>query len=182
MILPNSTTAIFGQRPFCLIDIETTGLSPNRDEITEIAALRVNEAFEITGEISRLVRIRGSVPWQITRITGISDLMLHAHGQPLADVLEETHQFVAGAPSFAHNARFDRSFLNTWSEQCGIACRFPLECSIPVFKKLLPQRKGYGLPALAEGLRISGAGAHRALADCRILLECLKRAHGRHFA
>ena len=55
--------------------------------------------------------------------------------------------------------------------------RFPLECSIPVFKRLIPGRKCYGLPVLAAALRVNGGGAHRALADCRVLLECLKKAH-----
>lgn len=47
----------FGKSSFCLLDIETTGLSTEWNEITEIAVIRVNESFEITGEMSKLNRI-----------------------------------------------------------------------------------------------------------------------------
>jgi DNA polymerase-3 subunit epsilon len=167
----------FGRSTFCLLDIETTGLSPQGHEITEIAAIRVNERFEVIGEMNQLLRTSQPVPWHITRLTGISDALLRARGIELPRGLAEAFRFVHGTPAFAHNARFDRGFLDAHAERSGADFRFPLECSIPVFKRLLPGRRGYGLSALAEALRVDGGGAHRALADCRVLLECLKRAH-----
>ena len=168
----------FGKSSFCLLDIETTGLSTEYCEITEIAAIRVNERFEVIAEMSRLVRISGRVPWHITGITGISDALLRAEGHPLDGVLDEAWGFIGGMPSYAHNASFDRRFLDTFALRTGKNFRFPLECSIPIFKQLLPKRKGYGLPVLAEHLRVDGGGAHRALADCRVLLGCLRKVHG----
>ena len=168
---------IIGRAPFCIVDIETTGLSPNTEEITEIAVIRVDEHLEICGEMSRLVRISRSIPWHITRLTGITDSMLRADGHELTSVLEETHDFIEGHPSFAHNASFDRRFLNASAARVGLGREFTIDCSIPVFKRLLPPRKGYGLPVLADALRVHGGGAHRALADCQVLLGCLKRAH-----
>lgn len=170
--------SLFGKKSFCLVDIETTGFSTDSCEITEIAAIRVNERFEVIGEMSRLVRISGRVPWQITGLTGISDAMLRANGQSLDGVLEEAWGFIGGMPSYAHNASFDRRFLDAFAVRTGKNFRFPLECSIPVFKQLLPKRKGYGLPVLAEALRVDSGGAHRALADCQVLLGCLRKAHG----
>jgi len=167
----------FGRSPFCVVDIETTGFSPDLHEITEIAAIRVNESFEITGEMSSLIRVSQPVPRQITSITGICDRLLAKEGRPLAPVLDQTWGFIGDTRTFAHNASFDRRFLDAFALRSGKQFRFPLECSIPVFKRLLPGRKGYGLPALAQDLRIRNHGAHRALADCRILLECLRSAH-----
>ena len=169
----------FGQTSFCLLDIETTGFSTDTCEITEIAAVRVNERFEVTGEMSRLIRISGRVPWHITEITSITNSMLRTEGMPLYEVLGEASDFLGGLPSYAHNASFDRRFLEAFTMRVGKPFHFPLECSIPVFKHLLPGRKGYGLPVLAEGLRVNGGSAHRALADCQVLLECLRRVHGR---
>ena len=168
----------FGRSSLCLLDIETTGFSTDYHEITEIAAIRVNERFEIEGEMSRLVRISGQVPWKITEITGITDELLRTEGQPLGGVLEEAREFIGSRPTFAHNASFDRRFLDTFASRTGKPFHFPLECSVPVFKRLLPGRKGYGLSLLAEEMEVTGGGAHRALADCRVLLECLRRAHG----
>lgn len=169
----------FGTDNFCLLDIETTGFSTDYNEITEIAVIRVNASFGIEGEMSRLVRISGTVPWKISEITGITDALLRRDGRPLIDVLEEAREFIGTLPVFAHNGAFDRRFLDAFAIRSGRPFQFPLECSIPVFKRLLPQRRGYGLPALAQALLVDGGGAHRALADCRVLLECLRRAHGR---
>jgi len=162
---------------FCLLDIETTGLSTDYHEITEIAAIRVEPGFRIAGELSCLVRIEGRVPWHITDLTGITDRMLAAEGKPLAQVVREIHAFLCGGAMFAHNASFDRRFMNEAARRTGLGAEFPLACSIPVFKRLLPGRKGYGLPVLAEALGVDGGGAHRALADCRVLLGCLEKAH-----
>jgi DNA polymerase-3 subunit epsilon len=167
----------FGRSPFCLVDIETTGLSPGADEITEVAAIRVNERFEVVAEMSRLIRISRPVPWHITGLTGISDALLRREGGPLDRVLEDAWGFIDGMPSYAHNASFDRRFLDAFAAKTGKPFRFPLACSIPVFRRLMPGGKGYGLAAVAQRLAVNGQGAHRALADCRILLECLRRAH-----
>ena len=166
----------FGASPFCVVDIETTGFSTEYNEITEIAAIRVDGDFSVVEEFSSLVRISGAVPWQITRLTGITGRMLHAQGRPLDAVLREVHAFLGGNVMFAHNAGFDRRFLDEGARRSALGFRFPLECSIPVFKGMLPGRQKYGLPVLAEALRVSGGGEHRALGDCRVLLECLKRA------
>jgi DNA polymerase-3 subunit epsilon len=166
----------FGASPFCVVDIETTGFSTQYNEITEIAAIRVDADFGVVEEFSSLVKISGAVPWQITRITGINGRMLHAHGRPLDAVLREVHAFLEGNVMFAHNAGFDSRFLDEGARRNSLGFGFPLECSIPVFKRMLPGRAKYGLPLLAEALGVPGGGEHRALGDCRVLLECLKRA------
>ena len=167
----------FGSGTFCVLDIETTGLSTENHEITEIAAIRVNERFEVVDEMSSLVKISSLMPWHITNLTGITDGMLRSHGRDLPTVLSEVHGFLNGEVMFAHNASFDRRFMNTAAMRMGFAGDFPLLCSIPVFKRQLPGRKGYGLPVLAEALRVRGGGEHRALGDCRVLVECLRRVH-----
>ncbi len=166
-----------GGGSFCLVDIETTGFSSAYEEITEIAAIRVDSNFKVLAEISCLIKVTKRVPWHITQITGITDGLLAAHGKPLLDSLGEVHDFLNGQLSFAHNARFDSGFLNTAARREGLVIRFPLECSIPIFKRLLPKFTGYGLPALVSKLQVDGGVAHRALADCLVLCECLKRAH-----
>jgi len=166
----------FGRSPFCVLDIETTGFSTDYHEITEIAALRVDAEFGIVEEFSSLVKINSRMPWRITEITGITDRMLHAEGRPLAGVLRELRAFLGNDAMFAHNASFDRRFLDTAAGRTALGFSFPLECSIPFFKRMLPGQAQYRLPALAELLRVPGGGEHRALGDCRVLVECLNRA------
>lgn len=176
--MKNTTTFPFGRAPFCVVDTETTGLSPQMHEITEISAILVNERFEIVAEMSRLIRIDSRVPWHITNLTGITDAMLRAKGVPLPQALAELHGMVTGLPAFAHNASFDRRFLTAATERAGVGFQFDLQCTIPAFKRLLPNQRRYGLGVLAAALDVDGCGAHRALADCRILLGCLAKAHG----
>lgn len=121
-----------GNGSFCLLDIETTGFSPTSEEITEIAAIRVNRDFEVVAEISRLVRIERRVPWYITQLNGITDSLLASEGGPLPVALQDVHEFLGGQPTFAHNARFDRSFLNAAVRREELMIHFPLECSIPI--------------------------------------------------
>ncbi|MFT3990193.1 MAG: 3'-5' exonuclease [Luteolibacter sp.] len=166
---------ILGKIPFCLLDIETTGFSPDAHEITEIAAICVDERLEIIGEFSQLISISEPIPYHITRITGISDHLLRTQGKPLCETLGAAHAFITKFPTFAHNAKFDGNFLNAASRRHAVGLNFSLECTIPTFKRLLPDQGRYGLPVLAEALAVSGGGAHRALEDCRVLLECLGR-------
>lgn len=165
-----------GKETFCLIDIETTGLSTAFHEITEISAIRVNNRFEAIAEISHLVRISGSVPWHITRLTGIDDRLLRTKGLPLRRALEEIADFVSGQTGFAHHASFDRRFLNDSCLRETLSHQFPLECTIPHFKRAYPGRRTYKLQEIARDLGVAGGGAHRGLQDCRVLLGCLARA------
>jgi len=168
---------VFGRSPFSLLDIETTGFSARMHEITEISAIRVDERFQIVAQVNHLVKICSRVPWEITRLTGLTDSMLSRHGIPLHEALASAHRLISGHRVYAHNARFDQSFLNAAVEQTAAGCSFTLDCSIPVFKKLLPGRPKYGLSHVAEALGVSADGAHRGLKDCTILLSCLQRAH-----
>jgi DNA polymerase-3 subunit epsilon len=168
---------ILGRMPFCLLDIETSGFLTDTHEILEISAIQVGADFDIIGETSCLIRTANRVPSLIAETTGITDDMLRAHGLPLAEVLLHIHRFVGERPVYAHNAQFDRGFLNASAAREGLDIRFSLACSIPVFKRLLPGRESYGLQTLAKAFQLEDDGAHRALADCRMLLGCLKRAH-----
>src|SRR3954449_6617418 len=55
---------------FCVVDLETTGLSPARSRICEIGAVRV-ERLELGGRFQTLVNPRERLPLQIAALTGI---------------------------------------------------------------------------------------------------------------
>lgn len=64
--------------------------------------------------MSRLVRISGRVLWYITELTGITDSLLRAEGTALDEVLDEAWGFIRGTQSYAHNAGFNRRFLDAF--------------------------------------------------------------------
>ena len=92
-----------------VLDTETTGLSFRTSELMEIAAARMR-GREIVGRFHSYCAISGAIPKEIERLTGISDLDLV--GAPSArEAVAGLAEFVDGAPILAHNASFDRTFV-----------------------------------------------------------------------
>lgn len=94
---------------FVAFDFETTGLDPESDRITEVAAIRFvngerDDAYET------LVNPQIPIPREITNITGISDEMVA--GAPTEnEVSGKVIDFIADSPIVAHNISFDIQFL-----------------------------------------------------------------------
>lgn len=55
---------------YVVLDVETTGLSPERDRLLELSALRIRDG-EVAGVYSSLIRSTGSIPEKIAKMTGI---------------------------------------------------------------------------------------------------------------
>ena len=100
-----------------LFDTETTGLSYNRDEIIEFAAVvveRVDGKPTITNQYDELISLSpgGFVPPQIEQLTGISNQDLREKGIPKTRLCCDIARMLAGNTLLlAYNAHFDLSFL-----------------------------------------------------------------------
>lgn len=156
---------------YVAVDIETTGFSPSACEITELGALKVANG-EVVDSFQSLIRIDGTVPYNITNITGITDEMLEAHGRPLADVMTEFVKFAAGLPLVAHNASFDMSFIKAAIAKCGmdVLCNEVID-TLRLARQAIKSIKSHKLVALVEHFRLNlkpyskNSQAHRALVD-----------------
>ncbi|MDR1413168.1 MAG: hypothetical protein LBJ07_04495, partial [Actinomycetes bacterium] len=93
----------------CLLDVETTGLDPGADEIIEIAIARMRGP-EIVAEYSTFVRPRRTVPPLIYDLTGIESRDLET-APDIVEVIEAVRAFIGDADIIAHNAGFDRAFV-----------------------------------------------------------------------
>jgi ATP-dependent DNA helicase DinG len=144
------------------LDIETTGLNPEGDAITEIGAVRFN-GRRIEGEWHSLINPGRRIPPQITQLTGITDAMVR-NAPPIHDVLEDLGNFVGDAPILGHNVRFDLGFLK---KQGLFRYNDPLD-TYDMASVLLPNAGRYNLGALAQGLGILLPATHRALDDARV--------------
>ena len=102
-----------------VFDIETTGFSAENDRIIEIGAVRV-EKGEITDRFSAFVNPRTPIPFEIEKLTGISDEMVMEE-PPIEEVLPRFLEFCEGAVMVAHNAGFDMSFVRKNSELDTVA-------------------------------------------------------------
>ncbi|WP_280314075.1 exonuclease domain-containing protein, partial [Nocardia wallacei] len=102
---------------FVVVDLETTGTSPERDAITEIGAVKVRGG-EVLGEFATLVNPGCAIPPQIIQVTGITTAMV-LDAPRIEAVLPGFLEFAAGAVLVAHNARFDTGFLKAAGPRAG---------------------------------------------------------------
>ena len=164
-------------RPLVITDTETTGLSPVRNRLIEIGAIRIIDGEEPIS-FSQLIDPGQSIPYRITRLTGITSSMVV--GCPDAsEVIPAFEQFLGNGILVAHNLRFDLGFLNAERERLGLG---PLQnqglCTVRLARRLLPGLRSKSLGSLAKFFRIASHGHHRALRDVEITLEVLNRLMG----
>ncbi len=95
---------------FVIVDVETTGWTPEEAAITEIGAVRVSGG-QICGQFSCLVNPGRAIPDAVAALTGIDDAMV-APAPPLRSVLPMFLAFAQGCVLTAHNAPFDIGFLS----------------------------------------------------------------------
>lgn len=92
-----------------VLDTETTGLSFSSCKLIEIAAARLR-GREVTARFRTYVHPGVPIPEAIQRLTGIVDADV-AQAPQAPDAVAQLAEFVAGAPVLAHNATFDRTFV-----------------------------------------------------------------------
>ncbi len=144
------------------LDIETTGLDPDGDAITEIGVVRFND-HRIDSEWHSLINPGRHIPPHITQLTGITDAMVRA-APSVYEILDDLSHFVGDLPILGHNVRFDLGFMR----KKGI---FQYNDSLDTYDMaavLMPNAGRYRLGALAQSLGILLPATHRALDDARV--------------
>ncbi len=148
------------------IDIETTGLDPTKDAITEIGAVRFN-GKRVEAEWSTLVNPNRPIPTFITQLTGITNEMVR-NAPPFRSVAPDLATFVGNAPVLGHSVRFDLGFL----QKAGILTLNDAIDTYEMAAVLLPTARRYNLGALGRELGILMTGElHRALDDARLAAQ-----------
>lgn len=155
---------------YVLVDIETTGLSPTKDEIIEIGAIKVqnNKIIETYNE---LININRKLPSFITKLTGITDDMIKNGRMPTL-VLKEFVDFTQNNIIIGHNVNFDLGFL---INKCRKYLNYNLDNdyidTMFLARRLVPDSINYKLGTLAKYFNVSYEGAHRGLKDVQITFE-----------
>lgn len=159
---------------YVVVDIETTGLDPATDEIIEIAAIRI-EGGEEVATLSDLIRIAGTIPAEITQLTGIRQQDL-ATGIDLDQAIEHLLDFVRTDPIVMHNAAFDMGFIDTVLEDLDLD-EMQNQCidTLTLARKRLPRAMSHALVDMCSYFSIDSQGMHRALVDCRLTRQVFVR-------
>lgn len=162
---------------YTVVDIETTGLSPDFEEIIEIGAIKIKDGEEV-GRFSELIKPEKTIPPFITGLTGISNDMV-SEARSAGDVLAAFREFVGEDVIVGHNVNFDIDFLYDHCAKHDIA---PLSNSfidtLKVSRRVLPHLNHHRLSDLAAYYELSYEGAHRAVVDCDITNGCYRRLFG----
>jgi DNA polymerase-3 subunit epsilon len=160
---------------FVVVDVETTGGSPDRgDRVTEVAAVRVSGG-RIQETYASLVNPQRRIPSMIVSLTGITDSMVR--DAPLfSAVASEVARMVEGQVFVAHNAAFDWRFVTAEMERAtGTKPAGRQLCTVRLARKLLPQLPSRSLDGLATYFGLEIEARHRALDDAVATAEVLLR-------
>ncbi len=158
---------------FVVFDLETTGLSATQSRICEIGAVRV-QALELVDEFQSLVNPGVALPEPIARLTGLRDPELRT-APPVRTVLRRFLAFAGDDLLVAHNAQFDRRFIEHQLQRLhGRRLSEPPLCSAALARRLLEgRRRRVGLASLADFFGVPTTPCHRALPDAQATAEIL---------
>ncbi len=174
---------MFNADSVVILDFETTGLSPdNGDRAIEIGAVRI-EGGEITGRFQELMNPGRRVSGFIESYTGISNEMLR-NAPSCQDVMQRFADFIGGFNLVAHNASFDKRFLDAELNRIGLCYPGQFACSMLLARRLLQEAPDYKLGTLVRYANIPADGVfHRALYDsemtAKLWLAMLSELSGR---
>jgi len=151
-----------------VIDFETTGLSPAQGaRATEVAAVRLSDS-KVVDRYHSLMNAGVAIPAMIEELTGISNAMI-AQAPAAGRVMEELAGFIGETTLVAHNASFDRKFLQAELQRIGRPQRAEMLCSLRVARRVYPDAPNHKLETLIRHARLAKTGRyHRALADAEM--------------
>lgn len=152
---------------YVVFDTETTGLTPSKDEIVQIAAVRLVNGRRVRREVfDTLVDPQRSIPQSSTEVHGITEDMVK--GAPtIAEAGKRFHDFARGAVLIAHNAPFDMEFLRRHEEDIGASFDHPVLDTVLLSAVVYGQLEQHSLDALTArlGITIPEEARHTAIGD-----------------
>lgn len=157
---------------YAIIDIETTGGRADRDRITEIGIV-ISDGKTVLDSFESLVNPETSIPFEITRLTGIDNQMVE-DAPKFYEIAKKIVEITENTIFVAHNVRFDYGFIQEEFRRLGFAFTRKKICTVVLSRKAFPGLKSYSLGNLITYFNIEAIRRHRALDDAKattILLE-----------
>ncbi|GFZ26776.1 exonuclease domain-containing protein [Lactobacillus corticis] len=152
---------------YTMIDIETTGLAPYRDRITDLGAVKVRQG-QVVDTYSTLVKYPGNnrVPAFITKLNGITQQLLEDEGKPVKQAIAEFRDFIGSDLIAGYNVNFDLNFVYDACEKFK-APRLDNDYIdvLRLARGLYPRQRHNRLVDLLQRLNIAQTEEHRGLQD-----------------
>lgn len=163
-------------KPYVVLDIETTGLNSDSDEIIEIAIIKEIEGTQYFFE--KLIQTSKLLTTDISNLTGLTNQKLNSEGYPLEEVLSEAVQFIGDLPVVGYNIKFDLSIINRKLQSLG---KQPLNnLSIDMMQMVKKDKqflRSYTLDEVLKSYQISFDTRHRAMIDAELTYELTKKVN-----
>jgi DNA polymerase-3 subunit epsilon len=166
-------SALVTNTVFVAFDTETTGLSPKRDRLVEIGAVKFRGNGEILSETNWLINPERDIPMRATEVHGIrTGDVLNA---PLfKEMFPAFAEFCDGSVLLAHNAPFDVNFVQAELKRANIdAPAMPVLDTLPLFRVWFPHALSHALGKLATYLNVDKGVYHRAEADSYHIVDVM---------
>lgn len=149
-----------------VVDVETTGLNPTQNRITEIGIVFI-ENGRVISHYESLVNPSRPIPENIQLLTGISNKMVQK--QPLFDeIAESINEMTRDCIVVGHNVNFDYSFLKSEMKLVGIRFSRKTLCTAELTRLLHNNFSSYSLASLCKIFKIPNRCHHRALPDAEV--------------
>ena len=154
---------------FVVFDIETTGLSPHSDNLTEIGAVKVQNC-EIVDSFSTFVNPKMDISYQIQELTRITNEMVK-DAPSLEEALPEFLEFAKDSVLVAHNADFDTGFIYQKCQQLGLEYNFEKVDTLTLARIINTNLKRFSLDKVCKDMGVVLSGHHRAVNDAQATAE-----------
>jgi DNA polymerase-3 subunit epsilon len=151
-----------------VLDFETTGLSPDYgDRAIEVGAVLLRDN-RIVDRFQSLMNPAMRISSFIENYTGITNQML-ASAPSIAEVMQKFTSFMVQHHLVAHNAGFDRRFLDAELRRLKQIRSQEFACSMLVSRRIYPEAPSHSLETLVRYKKLKTDGVHhRALADAEM--------------
>lgn len=176
-VMLNPPDVDFKDAVFVAVDIETTGLSFDSDEIIEIGAVKIHNG-EIVDEYNSLIKPSKPLSAEIINLTGITNEML-VLAPKLEEVLPSFLKFLGEGIFVAHNAEFDSGFIRRDCKKLKYEFNNDVLDTLSLSKIVFSNLKNHKLDTIARELNINMGNHHRATDDANtaglILIDIINR-------
>ncbi len=160
-----------------VFDVEATGIDTTRDEIIQIAGVRLAADGSIKEQFMRYIRPERPVGTSV-RVHGLTDDFLRENGEPAAEVLRDFAAFAAGSVIVGHNVTYDLHILASHLARLELP---PLAYdtyydTLDIFRRFHPNLRCHTLAYLGEVCEVQHASSHDAFDDICATAEILHYA------
>lgn len=155
---------------FTVFDLETTGSSKEKNQITEIGAIKIHNG-KIISSYDKLINPNTTIPPFISNLTGITDEMVK--DKPfIEEIICDFLNYVGDSVLVAHNARFDVGFINYTSKKLlETEVKNKVIDTLSMSRNALNDIRNHKLDTLAEYFKVSLKNHHRACDDAKATAE-----------